>query len=320
MNKLLFQLTALLFYTVPAIAVDMPQSCREMINPDERLACYDQIDKDNSQTLTGTILDDRIQQEMPSLDSSFNLTAHRPSYILPLSYIADPNNTPSSPIQPPPPIEGDLDNLEVKFQISFKVLMNKNFFFKGSNLWFGYTQLSLWQLYNSDASAPFRETNYEPELLWSFLVNKSFGKLKLTHIIPALNHQSNGRSDPISRSWNRLALDSIWAYENWVFSFRPWLRLPEADENDNNPDIDDYLGNFDFKAGYKHKDHQFSSIFRSSFDSDKPRSFYELGYSYSINRKFRGYIQFVSGYGETLIDYNYRNKRLSIGIMLNDWF
>jgi phospholipase A1 len=153
-----------------------------------------------------------------------------------------------------------------------------------------------------------------------FLVNKSFGELKLTHLAPAISHQSNGRSDPLSRSWNRIAMDSIWAYRNWVFSLRPWYRLPDADSDDNNPDIEDYLGNFDFRVGYKQTDHQFSSLFRSTFDSDQPRSYYELGYSFSINRKFRGYVQFVSGYGESLIDYNHRNKRFSIGIMLNDWF
>jgi len=320
MIKYISHLALLLFCTVPVIAAEMSQSCHEIIDSDERLACYDKIDKTSQLPLTGTVLDDRIQQEEPSNKSSFSLTAHRPTYILPLTYMSHLNQAPSSPSQPPPSVEGDLDNFEIKFQISFKVLMDEDFIFKNSNLWFGYTQLSLWQLYNSDASAPFRETNYEPELIWSFLINKSFGKLKLTHLAPALNHQSNGRSDPLSRSWNRITLDSIWVYESWVFSLRPWYRLPESDEDDDNADIEDYLGNFDFRMGYKNRHHQFSSLFRNTFVDSEPRSYYELGYSYAINSKFRGYVQFVSGYGESLIDYNFRNKRLSIGIMLNDWF
>ena len=157
-------------------------------------------------------------------------------------------------------------------------------------------------------------------MIWAFLVNQSFGELKLTHLAAALNHESNGRSEPLSRSWNRIYVNSIWAYKNWVFTFRPWYRLPEVDDEDDNPDIEDYMGHFDFRAGYKQDDHQFSSLFRSSNSGVKRRSFYELGYSFEINRKFRGYVQFISGYGETLIDYNHRNKRFSIGIMLNDWF
>lgn len=311
---------ALLAYCVtPALAEQTALPCHEIVKNNERLKCYDRIEQETSQSLTGTVLDDRLQQEKATLDSGFNLTAHRPSYILPFAYNTNPNETPYTPTQPPASIEGGLDELEVKFQISFRVPLRKDFIFKNANLWAGYTQLSLWQLYNSDASAPFRETDYEPEIIWYFLLNKSFGKLKLTHIAPALNHQSNGRSDPLSRSWNRIAVDTIWVYETWAFSLRPWYRLPEADETDNNPDIEDYLGNFDFKAGYKKNDHQFSSLFRSTFDSDQPRSYYELGYSFSFNRKFRGYVQFVSGYGESLIDYNHRSKRFSIGIMLNDW-
>jgi len=214
----------------------------------------------------------------------------------------------------------ELKNLEVKFQISFRLPLNRDFFVRNSHLWFAYTQLSLWQLYNHADSSPFRESNYEPELIWAFLVNKSFGDLKLTHVSLALNHQSNGQPEPLSRSWNRVYINSILAYENWVFSFRPWYRIPEDIADDDNPDIEDYMGNFDIRVGYKQDDHQFSSVFRSALDQDNPRSYYELGYSFSINRKFRGYVQFINGYGESLIDYNYRNKRLSLGIMLNDWF
>ena len=302
--------------------------CKIIEDDLQRLSCYDQSSSEEEEQeaqqelppLTGTVLDYRIRKEAESADNSYALTAHQPSYILPLAYASSPNDAPFDDSTPLVDGDGKQDNLEVKFQISFRVPVNRNFFFKNSHLWFGYTQLSLWQLYNRDASAPFRETNYEPELIWAFLVNRSFGDVKLTHLSAAINHQSNGRSEPLSRSWNRFYINSIWAYENWVLSFRPWIRLPETDGTDDNPDIEDYMGNFDIRLGKKYSDHTFSTMLRSNLDSDRLRNFYELSYSFSINRKFRGYAQFVSGYGESLIDYNHRNRRFSIGIMLNDWF
>lgn len=308
----------LLVISMPAMALDTDVACKEIVENTQRLECFDQQTIVDTPPLTGTVLDERIKQQSAIVENSFSLDAHYPSYILPFSYLSDPNEAPYDAIGPSTPGENDLRNLEVKFQISFRVPLNKDFFVKNSHLWFAYTQLSLWQLYNSDNSAPFRESNYEPELIWSFLMNESFGDVKLAHLAVALNHQSNGRSEPLSRSWNRIYVAGVFAYEDWAFIFRPWYRLPEND--DDNPDIEDYMGNFDFRVGYKKEDSQVSAMFRTSLDGDDSHSYYELGYSYSINRKFRGYIQFINGYGESLIDYNYRNKRLSIGIMLNDWF
>lgn len=304
----------------PAAPVTTPVACKDIDDSGQRLTCYDRQSEVDATTLTGTVLDDRIKLQSLLQENSYSLDAHYPSYILPFSYLSSPNESPSSPSYGSSLTEEDLRNLEVKFQISFRLPLNRDFFVHNSHLWFAYTQLSLWQLYNHADSAPFRESNYEPELIWAFLVNKSFGELKLTHVSIAFNHQSNGQSEPLSRSWNRIYINGIMAYKNWVFSLRPWYRIPENIADDDNPDIEDYMGNFDIRIGYKQEDHQFSSVFRSAVDQENPHSYYELGYSFSINRKFRGYVQFINGYGESLIDYNYRNKRLSLGIMLNDWF
>ncbi|MDM8926578.1 phospholipase A, partial [Escherichia coli] len=46
----------------------------------------------------------------------------------------------------------------------------------------------------------------------------------------------------------------------------------------------------------------------------------ELGLSYPITKHVRLYTQVYSGYGESLIDYNFNQTRVGVGVMLNDLF
>ena len=154
---------AILLAAFSAYADDTTETCQAIKDNTLRLECYDKVSEEKSAPLTGTILDYRIKQEEHSLESSFSMTAHYPNYILPFAYVDKPNESPYDPVSQTNLPATNLDNLEVKFQVSFRVPINRKFFFHNSDLWFGYTQLSLWQLYNSELSAPFRETNYQPE-------------------------------------------------------------------------------------------------------------------------------------------------------------
>src|SRR3546814_4236581 len=61
------------------------------------------------------------------------------------------------------------------------------------DVWMGYTQSSRWQVYNGEASRPFRETNYEPEILLVFRNNYSIGGWKGRMAAVGINHPSNGQ-------------------------------------------------------------------------------------------------------------------------------
>lgn len=93
---------------------------------------------------------------------------------------------------------------EVKFQLSLAFPLWRGILGDNSVLAASYTQRSWWQLSNRGASSPFRETNYEPQIFLGWATDYSFAGWTLRDIELGLNHQSNGRSDPTSRSWNRV--------------------------------------------------------------------------------------------------------------------
>lgn len=78
-----------------------------------------------------------------------------------------------------------------------------------------------WQLSNSKESAPFRETNYEPQLFLGFATDYSFAGWTLRDVEMGYNHDSNGRSDPTSRSWNRLYTRLMAQNGNWLVEVKP---------------------------------------------------------------------------------------------------
>ncbi|GAB3112910.1 phospholipase A [Aestuariicella hydrocarbonica] len=331
----------LIFITtaLPAFA-DAPQDCRTLGEDTARLACYDELFgtpeslitetgvAPTAEPETATAAPDtqqvsemkiRLNSEEQLADNRFVITPHRQTYILPYTYLQDPNTKPYQNIAAALEDQG-LDNEEIKFQISFKIPLYDDFLVKGSTLWAGYTQVSLWQAYNDDASAPFRETNYEPEIFWSLPVEANVFGATLEEVSLGVGHQSNGRSSDLSRSWNRAFASFVLARHRWAFGLKTWYRIPEDETQDDNPDIEKYLGYADFIGTYKWGDNVFSAQIRNNFRSKDNHTSTTLSLSIPFPGRINGYIEYVDGYGETLIDYNHRNQRIGIGFILNDWF
>lgn len=257
-------------------------------------------------------IDERIALEWETYDNPFAITPHRPTYILPLAYNRSPNEEPY--IGQPLEVESN----EIKMQLSFKVPLLRDFLFGKGLFSFGYTQQSHWQAYNGNYSSPFRETNHEPELLLSFPSEYRFGKFRGRLVTLSLNHQSNGRSEPLSRSWNRVMVDFVLERDGTYLSFKPWWRIPEEAADDNNPDIDKYLGNFELRALRKYHDHSFGVMLRNNLRSDN-KGAVQIDYTYRLNKRLQGYVQIFNGYGESLIDYNHYDRSFGIGVMLTNW-
>jgi phospholipase A1 len=241
---------------------------------------------------------------------------HRQNYLLPIRYSTEPNIQPVSPRTGPAP-EQDFKNVEAKFQLSFKVKAIEGLFKDRADLWFAYTQQSSWQVYSPSISRPFRETNFEPEVMLVFPTRFRLLGLDGRMVNVGIVHQSNGRSEPLSRSWNRLYVQLGFERGRFALLVRPWFRIPEDEDNDDNGDIDDFLGHGDLQAIYMRKEHTLSLLLRNNLTSPN-RTSALLEYSFPAFRRMRGYVQLFTGYGESLIDYNHRQTAIGLGLVLTD--
>jgi phospholipase A1 len=258
-----------------------------------------------------SIWDRRIDED--ARRETFTLTSRKPNYILVTSM--------STPNQAPYEFTGSaerLDSEEVKFQLALQTKLADDLFGRNADLWFGYTQVSFWQLFNPEISAPFRETNYEPEGYVSFLTGYDLLGLKLRAVNLGFVHQSNGRAEPLSRSWNRVFADLQLTRGDFAMSFKPWVRIKEDAADDNNPDIENYLGRYELRLFYSWRGQVLSAMLRNVLDSEH-RLNAELAWSFPIVRRLRGLVQWYNGYGENLIDYNFNTHRIGVGVMLTDW-
>ena len=248
---------------------------------------------------------------------------HEPMYLMPAWYNASPNYHPTSPSRGTTTEEkfSDQKRLEAKMQVSFKTKLMEGLFKTRADVWFGFTQKSDWQLWNQGKeSAPFRNNDYAPELLITQPVKANLplgGKLRVAGV--GFIHQSNGQSRPQSRSWNRVYGMAGLEWGKLTVIPRVWMRaFDQSGDDDDNPDIMDYMGYGDLKLQYRFNDQQtLSSVLRYNPRSGKGAV--EAGYTFPIKGKLKAYVRGFHGYGDSLIDYNHKQTGLGIGLMLKDW-
>lgn len=260
----------------------------------------------------------RIKEERTVKDMPFSVSAHKPFYILPASYNSNPSKGSLSNLT-------QVDHLEAKFQFSFKLNVIDSFWDNHMTLMFAYTNLSFWQLYNKKNSAPFRETNHEPELFLEYHPESLDSTDEWVYYRLGFVHQSNGQDVPESRSWNRIYLQGLFNFKYLSVQLKAWKRIPESEKStplavggDDNPDIHLYLGNFELLLIQKWGSSTMTALWRNNLRSQN-RGSIELGWSFPLNENYKGYVQFYNGYGESLIDYNYPVARIGAGFLMADW-
>lgn len=254
----------------------------------------------------------------------FTFEPYKPVYILFANYSNDINQWPSSENPEntfPTPL--DFNKTELKFQLSFKTKVLRNVFGKkvGGDVFLAYTQSSRWQVYNAENSRPFRETNYAPEIIFIIPTKYTLFGLQGSYAGISATHESNGRSNPASRSWNRIIFHIGLESEQWRVLIKPWFRISEDFEEDNNPNIENYIGRAEVLLAFKpHRKHQLSLSGKHSLKGgSNSRGSFQFDYAIQVYDNLKLYSQLFHGYGESLIDFNHTQTTFGIGVSLINW-
>ena len=194
---------------------------------------------------------------------------------------------------------------ELHFEFSFERPIAYDVLGLGEKISFAYAQNSWWQI--TQDSAPFRESNYRPELYVSAPVPFA-DELKIGAM-----HESNGKGGEESRSWNRLYAQSTWSADGFSITPRAWYAFWLDRTNE---DIADYMGYGDLRASYTFGKQRLSALWRNNLHFDgSNRGAIELNYSFPIfNSGFYGYLRYFNGYGESLADYKRSVNKIGIGL------
>jgi outer membrane phospholipase A len=219
---------------------------------------------------------------------------------------------------------GPRGGYSARFQLSFKYRMFDQRSGVGrerpwlAGFYFGYTQTSLWDL--SEKSRPFRDTSYRPSLFWKW--ERTDDRTWIDAVRMGYEHESNGGGGVRSRS-----IDSLFVRPEWHWKYADDSRLeftPRLNgflDKDENPDIERYRGYIDWRVRYDSGLNWITTGTARAGTGGKGSLLLE------VSRRIRdlkfgpvgGYVhvQFFSGYGEDILDYNIRRKnQLRIGFAI----
>ncbi|MDF1882084.1 phospholipase A [Sulfurimonas sp. MAG313] len=272
-----------------------------------------------------TIKDEEAKKTMTKkVKGLFGLKPYNDNYFLPLTY------TPNAYKSYAPGEE--YKHAEAELQISLQYDAFTNLFGLNEIYSFAYTQKSMWQIYAK--SAPFRETNYNPEFFITIPIHyeNDYFRLKVARF--SFAHQSNGQSniyDNIdinatgantlndlkfnrSRSWNYMSAMLIAEHNNVFVGLKGMYRIPEPQEEDDNPNLTQYIGNTELFFLFPYGKSFYKGSLKVSLETGKGST--ELSYSYPFAHQENVYFftKVFTGYGDSLIDYDNYLTKFSIGL------
>lgn len=194
-----------------------------------------------------------------------------------------------------------------KVNVSFKVQA-----FRKIPLYFGYSQLMMWDLFRE--SAPIHDLNFNPEIFYRLPVDGAGENIQDLDI-GLFEHESNGKAAPDSRSWNRAYLrytshrllpsEGVW----WSAK----IALPYGMEDPASRRLPERRGLWEFRIGASDLFHQIfdvNELVLRLYGGGRSRinpvqGGQELTYREKTSSRkllLPLYVQIFHGYGENLLD------------------
>ncbi len=188
-------------------------------------------------------------------------------------------------------------------------------------VYMAYSQIIFWEL--SKDSKPFLDGTYNPEIFYSYKLGDGY---LCSMDIGIWEHNSNGKGGLDSRSYDQSSLkfNAVFEGKKWITEFAAKIKYI-YNNDDTNRDIYDYVSPFEFQIKVLNLFNSF--LDRTEFAMDfHPGGKWgtnldNSGYQFGLQFHIGGvkvvpafYLQYYTGYAETLINYNERVNELRAGV------
>lgn len=209
-------------------------------------------------------------------------------------------------------------NSDVKFQVSISQRLTKSTLPFNSYLFLFYNQKVFWNVFEN--SMPVHDFNFNPGIGVSKLLiakDRVVGKASLL-----IEHESNGRDNDNSRSWNKISLcGSIYISPQFMIHAKYWIPIVDGQHN---RDILRYCGIFQNGLQVMSNDKKYGMaitlVKRQGWNLNF-NTIVELNYRLFKKDNQYMFLQYYNGYGDNLLDYNKFHSRLRFGIVIKpDWY
>ena len=212
------------------------------------------------------------------------------------------------------PIGGPVrrDNANVKFQISIIHRLTKSRLPFDTYLFLQFTQKTIWNVL--EESLPMRDLNFNPGVGLGHLIvyhNKYIG-----HALFMLEHESNGKDGPASRSWNKVSLSStLLLNRHMEMQLKAWIPIVDGENNRN---ILRYSGLAQMGLLYRTDNRRVQAGMLATWRAHSFSFNTQWELSLKISRHANQYLffQYYNGYGENLLDYDRFKSVLRLGMVI----
>lgn len=203
------------------------------------------------------------------------------------------------------------NNSDGKFQISFMQRLTNSILPFKSYLFLSYTQLAFWDIYKD--SFPFSDINFNPTIGIGRALN--YKNRFLGTIMFQIEHESNGKDETNSRSWNKVSFGSILILNrHWTIQSKIWIPIVDGEANQN---IVSYKGWSHTGIDYNNR-----RLNVGLLATKRAGKFFNynitanMSYKLFKNENQHLFIEYYQGFGENLLMYNEYRHRIRIGFVI----